>query len=97
MDLSSLSPDQARDLDDRVGPMLGYLTRLTDRMQKRAWYAHDPVYVAAWEAQDTVHELHVRLRRASCGPGHAGNPAPPPTPGERRPWGERECPPPDDA
>jgi hypothetical protein len=53
--------------------MLGYLTRLSDRMQKRAWQASDPAYVAAWKAQDALHELCVRLRYQACGnPGSRG-------------------------
>jgi len=78
VDLSSLTPQQAKDLANRLQPMLGYMTRLTDRMQRRAWYAYDPAYVAAWKARDAMHELHVRLRYAACGLGCAGNPGPPP-------------------
>ena len=90
MELSDLTPEQAGDLANRLQPMLGYLTRLTNRMQKRGWKAQDPVYLAAWEARDALHELLVRVRYASCGPGRAGKPSePPPAPtGERppRPW-----------
>ena len=95
VDLSSLTPDQAKALANRLQPMLGYMARLTDRMLKSAWCAHDPAYVAAWKARDAMHELLVRLRYASCAPGCAGKPGP--APGERRPWGERGCPPPDGA
>ena len=85
MDLSSLTPQQTADLANRLAPMLGYLTRLTDRMQKRGWKSSDPAYVAAWAARDAVHELHVRVRYASCGPGTAGKPSSAPGQ-EPRPW-----------
>ena len=59
---------------DRLQPILGYLTRLTERMQKRGGRADDDAYRAAWRARDGMHELYVRLRYAGCGPGRAGNP-----------------------
>ena len=89
MDLDDLTARQAGELANRLQPMLGYLTRLTNRMQERGWRAHDPVYVAAWEARDALHEVLVRVRYAACGPGRAGKPSEPPPPsGERprRPW-----------
>ena len=61
MELSDLSPEQARELAERLSPMLGYLTRLTNRMQQRGWRADDPAYRAAWAARDALHELTVRL------------------------------------
>jgi hypothetical protein len=88
VDLADLTPKQAADLADRLGPMLGYLTRLTNRMQQRGWDANDTAYLAAWRARDELHELCVRLRYAGRGPGRAGNPAPPTGPTDRspRPW-----------
>ena len=77
VDLTDLTPGQAAELADRLRPMLGYLTRLTNRMQQRGWDANDAAYRAAWRARDELHELCVRLRYAGCGPGRAGNPAPP--------------------
>ena len=62
--------------------MLGYLTRLTDRIQKRGWKASDPAYVAAWKARDGLHELVVRLRYRAMGrpePSRTGDPM-------LRPW-----------
>jgi hypothetical protein len=87
VDLSDLTPRQADALARQLQPMLGYLTRLTDRMQTRGWKAHDPAY---HKARDALHELLVRVRYARCGPGRAGNPSEPAPapPGERppRPW-----------
>jgi len=80
VDLSSLSPQQAAELGRRLGPMLGYLVKLTDRMQKCGWDSTDRVYARAWQARDALHEVCVRLHYASCGPGHAGNPGPEPAP-----------------
>ena len=67
MKLTDLTPDQARDLATRLSRQLGYLTRLTNRMQQCAWQASDPAYQAAWKARDALHELCVRLHYQSNG------------------------------
>ena len=51
MDLSEVTPEQAKALDARLRPALGYLVRLTNRMQQRGWRASDPAYQAAWAAR----------------------------------------------
>ena len=87
METSDLTPQQARHVAERLAPMLGYLVRLTDRMQKRGWRADDAAYRAAWRARDEMHELCVRLRYHALGnpgaqlPPPAQTPSPPP-----RPW-----------
>jgi hypothetical protein len=48
VDLSDLTPREADAPARRLQPMLGYLVRLSDRMQKRGWRADDPAYLAAW-------------------------------------------------
>ena len=81
--MSDVTPQQAKALDDRLRPVLGYLVRLTNRMQERGWRATDPAYQSAWAARHALHELCVRLHAASRprpeGPAN-GNPRPP------RPW-----------
>ena len=73
MDTSDLTPQQAAALAAKLSPMLGYLVRLTDRMQKSGWRAEDEAYRAAWRARNEMHELCVRLRYQACGnPGHRG-------------------------
>ena len=64
MELHELTPEQAHALAERVAPALGFLVRLTNRMQQRGWRADDPAYVAAWRARDALHELSVRLHYA---------------------------------
>jgi hypothetical protein len=59
VDSTDVTASQADSLADRVGPMLGYLTRLRDRMQKRAWTASDPLYIDMREAREAMHRLHV--------------------------------------
>ena len=81
MELSDLTPQQAHALAERLMPVLGYLTRLTNRMQQRGWRADDPAYLAAWRSRDALHELTVRLHYAK-----QGNPGAPPKPDDRRPW-----------
>jgi hypothetical protein len=62
-------------LVDGVTPMLGYACRLAHRMQRMAWKASDPLYVAAWDAYHALHALCVNARYASCLPGTAGKPS----------------------
>jgi hypothetical protein len=52
-------------MNHRVRPMTGYVTRLRDRMQQRAWAADDPLYVGVKAAQDALHRLHMALRELS--------------------------------
>jgi hypothetical protein len=68
--------------------MLGYLTRLTGRMQKRAWRPSDPTYLNVIAAQDKLHRVHLSLRESSRLHAVAAQ--------NRRPWergaaGPREC------
>jgi hypothetical protein len=73
VDLSDLTRQQAQELGEKLHPHLGYLTRLTDRMQKRGWKAQDPAYRAAWNARHHLHDLVVRLHYQSAGnPGGRG-------------------------
>jgi hypothetical protein len=70
VELSDLTPQQASSLADRLVPTLGYLTRLTNRMQQQGWKANDPAYLAAWKARDALHELTVHLHYQSRGNGY---------------------------
>ena len=80
MDTPDLSPEQAAALAAKLSLMLGYLVRLTDRMQKQGWRSDDTTYRAAWRARDELHEVCVRLRYQAVGnPGMS----PPPRPWER--------------
>ena len=75
MDASKLTPEQGRRLAETVGPMLGYVHRLAHWMQRVGWKPDDPLYVAAWDAHEALHALHVHARYASCKPGTAGRPS----------------------
>jgi hypothetical protein len=78
VDSTNLTPAQADALAERVGPMLGYLTRLRDRLQQRGWPGSDPLYVEVNAAHDALHRLSctvrelARLHRAASA--------------DRRPW-----------
>ena len=67
MDLSDLTPQQAHELAQHLRLTLGYLVRLTNRMQQRGWSAADPAYAAASKARDAVHELCVHLHYRGTG------------------------------
>lgn len=73
-----MTASQASELANRVGPMTGFLTRLRDRMQKRAWAADDPLYADVTAAQDALHRLHLTLRELERLQRAASR--------ERRPW-----------
>ena len=65
MDSSHLTAAQADDLANHIGPMLGYLTRLRERMQRRGWAASDPLYVDVQATREAMHRLHLTLRELS--------------------------------
>jgi len=46
VELSDLTPRQAQALAARLAPSLGYLVRLTNRMQQAGWRADDAAHVA---------------------------------------------------
>ena len=75
MDASKLTPQQGEKLAETIGPMLGYVYRLAQRMQSMGWKSDDPLYVAAWESYNALHALHVHARYASCHPGTGGKPS----------------------
>jgi hypothetical protein len=78
VDSTKVTAQQAEQVADRVAPMLGYLTRLYDRMQKRGWVGGDPLYEDVRKAHEAMHRLRVtvreleRLQRAASA--------------DRRPW-----------
>jgi hypothetical protein len=78
VDSTDVTAAQASELAGRVAQMSGFLTRLRDRMQKRAWAANDPLYNDVKAAQDTVHRLHLTLRELERLQRSASR--------ERRPW-----------
>jgi hypothetical protein len=78
MDSADVTADQADALANRVGPMTGYLSRLYERMQKRAWAADDSLYRDVIAAQDALHRLHLTLRELARLQRAAS--------AERRPW-----------
>jgi hypothetical protein len=66
VDSTRVTASQAADLANRIGLMLGYLTRLCDRMQQRACIGSDPLLVDSRAAQDAMRlccRLHKLQRR----------------------------------
>ena len=51
---------------DSVGPSLGYLSRLRERMEKTHFPPNDELYLLVKSAQDAVHALWVNLHYRSC-------------------------------
>ena len=85
MDSTRVTERQANELATRVAPMVGYLTRLYDRMQKRGWAGDDVLFEDVRRAQEATHRLHVTLRevarlQAARGDGGVQGGA------ARRPW-----------
>ena len=75
---SKLTREQVERVQAAVRPMLGYVGRLAERMQKLGWDASDPAYKAAWAAYYELHTLNVHLQYAGCAPGTAGKRSEPP-------------------
>lgn len=60
-----LSRDQAELLSEKLGPMLGYLTRVRRRMEQ-ARFERDELYNDVVRAQASLQDLCSRLRYRSC-------------------------------
>jgi hypothetical protein len=54
-----LSREQCRTLENKLGPMLGYLHRLKKRMQSKGFPPDDPLVSLVGNAEDAMHRLHV--------------------------------------
>ena len=78
VDSTRVTAAQADALANRVGPMTGYVNRLRDRLQKRAWRADGPLYRDVIAAEDALHRLHLTLREIARLQRAAS--------AERRPW-----------
>jgi hypothetical protein len=62
---SQLQPDHAKIIAKSIWPMLNYLVRLRERMEK-TFPPTDPVYLDVCKAYDAMHALNVRLHYLSC-------------------------------
>ena len=65
----NLTREQAAIVAASVHPMLGYLIRPRQRMQKVGFLVGDPLYLKVREAEDKLHSLWVDLHYRSCGSG----------------------------
>ena len=61
MNSSNLTRDQARALKNKIGPMLGYLSRLNQRMMFKGFPPDDPLLALVVKAENALHELHVAM------------------------------------
>jgi hypothetical protein len=61
MDSASLQRWQIARLKKSVAPMLRYLYRLWDRMNKIGFLPNDPLYLVVYQAYNAVHALSVKL------------------------------------
>ena len=64
-----LTTTQARELGDRVRPMLVFLLHLKDRMLRAGFPPDGELYRVASKAHDAVHHLSVVLHYESCKSG----------------------------
>lgn len=56
----------ARALAERLRPMLGYLSRLTKRMEQERFPVDDELYLSARGAYNAMHDLTVKTHYLSC-------------------------------
>jgi hypothetical protein len=69
-----LTKAQARALENKLAPMLGYLTRLKRRMVRRGFPLDDPLLNAVLRAEGAVHDLHVAMHYLTCAEQTGGLP-----------------------
>jgi hypothetical protein len=66
MDSNDLTKDQTEQLLARIWPMLRYLKRLRDRMERRSFPKEDKLYRLVARIHDDVHHLSVSLHYLTC-------------------------------
>jgi hypothetical protein len=66
---NDLTVDQAARLSEHLGAHLGYLVRLTDRLDHLRFRPDDPLYRKAWDARHAVQALFMEAHYASCKSG----------------------------
>jgi hypothetical protein len=62
----NLTREQAAAVAKSIGPMLGYLVHVRQRMDKVGFLLTDPLYQCEWKAEDAIHHLSVELHYRSC-------------------------------
>ena len=67
--MTKLTREQAAAVAKSVGPLLGYLVRLRQRMEKVGFLPGDPLYRLMRDAEDKLHALSVELHYRSCAGG----------------------------
>jgi hypothetical protein len=65
----NLTREQAAAVSAKIGPMLGYLVRLRQRIDKVGFLPGDPLYVLVRDAENKLHHLSVELHYRSCESG----------------------------
>jgi hypothetical protein len=73
--MDRLTPEQARQIHDALGPAHGYLVRLVERIDRTNLRHRDPkLYALVRAAEDALHSLLVEPHDQSSGHG-VGRPA----------------------
>ena len=70
---NDLTADQAQTLAVRLRPMLGYLSRLTKRMEQERFPDDDELLLSAREAYNAMHDLTIKAHYLIC-KGQTGGP-----------------------
>ena len=70
----NLTREQAAVISAKIGPMLGYLVRLRQRMDTVGWMPGLPLYDMVRDAEDKLHRLSVELHYASRSGGVGKSP-----------------------
>jgi hypothetical protein len=69
VEAGDFTPAQAAVIRDKVRPILVYLRRLVQRMQKRRFPPDDRFLRTTLAAYDAIHEPHVEVHYLSCTSG----------------------------
>ena len=75
--MDKLTHEQAAALGKRLGPTVGYLFRLRERLEKVGFAQTDKLYQRVCRAQDAMYALGIELHYLSCRGGVGGPPETP--------------------
>jgi hypothetical protein len=69
MTRDDIKPEQAATIRKAARPMLNYLTRLQQRMERIGFPLNDPFYQSVKKARESIFDLSMDLHYLSCAGG----------------------------
>jgi hypothetical protein len=69
MKSEDVTADQAKRINEAIGPTVGFLHELRSRMNKLGFGMGDPLFVCVNHACEALHTLNVKTHYMSCNSG----------------------------